>query len=394
MVKGPELNLLFETTDDFRLPAGDSSWGDLYSKTHWWLAGARLTIWLITFCIILLKKHYGRRLYLNALLVLVAGFGLLSVDADLRIAEGALGFMSLFSERIGFNLGFMFVFLFSFGALFLFINTAPVRQHLLAALKKPFFGRFRVPWQNPLSPEAYASWQRFDLKSKSGATIRTIWHPAENARGTIVLGHPMGKAAKGMFLKNGHAQRLIDLNFNVMLLDINGFGESSMGSFNFYHDIEAAALKARELSGDLLMGYHGLSLGGMWVCPVLSKELNPFSYVILESAATTLPEFWRHYPTAYKLLKLSFAFIPKHAEYLKPIKHVPHFKGVEKLLLIYSDGDEYTPLEMGERFKEAAQVPAELWNPSGADHALAFKSHADEYWQRVIGFFDENINHA
>ena len=37
MVKGPELNLLFETTDDFRLPAGDSSWGDLYSKTHWWL---------------------------------------------------------------------------------------------------------------------------------------------------------------------------------------------------------------------------------------------------------------------------------------------------------------------------------------------------------------------
>ncbi|MCE7996591.1 MAG: prolyl oligopeptidase family serine peptidase [Roseivirga sp.] len=259
-------------------------------------------------------------------------------------------------------------------------------------LKKPFFGRFMVPWRNPLPEQERKNWQPINVKSKTGAELQLLWYQQQNARGAIVLGHPMGKAAKGVFLKNGHASRLIEKGFNVMLYDFNGFGESQMGSFNFYHDAEAAGLKAKELSPGLSLGYHGISLGGMWICPVLSKETNPFKYVILESAATTLPEFWRHYPLAHKILRLSFFFMPKQAEYLKPIHHISQLKGVEKLLLIYSDTDEYTPLAMGERFQAKANMDAQLWNATGAEHALAYKMHAQAYWVKVIGFFDDHFN--
>ena len=118
-----------------------------------------------------------------------------------------------------------------------------MKKAFYKALKKPFFGQFMVPWKNPLPDQEYAQWKRFDLSSKTGANIRAIYKAAANARGTVVLGHPMGKPAKGLFLKNGHAQRLIEKGFNVMLFDTNGFGESTMGSFNFYHDKEAVAKK-------------------------------------------------------------------------------------------------------------------------------------------------------
>lgn len=266
-----------------------------------------------------------------------------------------------------------------------------MKKVLFKLLKNPFFGRFMVPWRNPLPEEEKKDWQPIRITSKTGAEIQLLWYQQPDARGTVVLGHPMGKAAKGVFLKNGHAGRLIEIGFNVMLYDFNGFGESQMGDFNFYHDAEAVGMKAKSLSPGLSLGYHGISLGGMWICPVLSKETNPFAYVILESAATTLPEFWKHYPLAHNVLRFSFLFIPKHAEYLKPINHISQLEGVKKLLLIYSDADEYTPLEMGERFRDKANTNAALWNATGAEHALAYKEHKEVYWDKVIRFFDDNF---
>ena len=269
-----------------------------------------------------------------------------------------------------------------------------MRATFFTLLKKPFFGRFRVPWKDPRNEHEKKGWERMSVRSQSGATISLLWRAQPNAQGTVVLGHPMGKAAKGVFLKNGHADRLLQAGFNVLLYDMNGFGESGMGNFGYYKDVAVVGQKARELSGDLPIGYHGISLGGMWVTPVLSSPDNPFQHVILESASTSLPEFWIHYPLAYKLLRFSFFFTPKLAEYLKPINHISQLNKVESLLLIYSDSDIYTPLEMGERLQNSASIKAALWNASGAEHALAFKSHGEEYMEKVVGFFQTQMKKA
>lgn len=266
-----------------------------------------------------------------------------------------------------------------------------MKKLFLTLLKKPFFGRFRVPWKNPLTEEQAVHWSPLEIPSKTGAVLQLLWRQTDNARGTVILGHPMGKAAKGVFLKNGHAQRLIDKGFNVMLFDFNGFGESGMGSFYYFEDVEAVVEKTKSLAPDLPLGYHGISLGGMWVSPYLSREHNLIDYAIIESASTSLPEFWKHYPLAYKVLMFSFALMPKKAEYLKPINHMSELKGVKEIFFIYSDSDIYTPAEMGERMHAEATIKKNLWIAQDAEHALIFKKYENVYWDKVIGFFEKNM---
>lgn len=79
--------------------------------------------------------------------------------------------------------------------------------------------------------------------------------------------------------------------------------------------------------------------------------------------------------------------MPKQAEYLKPINHIGKLRQVKKLLLIYSDSDAYTPLAMGERFRNKANTDVALWNASGSDHTLAYKVYGDDYWNKFVDFF-------
>ena len=76
-------------------------------------------------------------------------------------------------------------------------------------LKVPFFGRFMVKWQNPLTETQQKEWQKIYTKSKSGGIIHGLFAKAwtENPKATIVLGHPMGKEAKAYFIKNGYTEK-------------------------------------------------------------------------------------------------------------------------------------------------------------------------------------------
>jgi hypothetical protein len=81
-----------------------------------------------------------------------------------------------------------------------------MRALLYKIAKTPFFGRFMVKWENPLPPVKRTEWNSFSVKSRSGGVLRGLWSETSEAKslGTIVLGHPMGKEAKGYFLKNGY----------------------------------------------------------------------------------------------------------------------------------------------------------------------------------------------
>ena len=72
-------------------------------------------------------------------------------------------------------------------------------------LRKPFFGRFEVPWVWPTNT-AVESWERVSFISRNGAQLQGLWgkaegHSEEHALGNLVLAHPMGKAAKGFWVE-------------------------------------------------------------------------------------------------------------------------------------------------------------------------------------------------
>ncbi len=261
-------------------------------------------------------------------------------------------------------------------------------------LKKPFFGNYMVKWRNPLSESEKYQWSHVSTKSKSGGMIKGLFAKSnsENPKATIVLGHPMGKEAKGYFLKNGYTDFLRENGYHVLIFDINGFGESSHGNFSYFEDIVAIGIEAQKLTPDLKIGYFGISLGGNMAAISFADPTHPYQFAILESAATTLNEFWKIFPTAYKTLNVLNFLLPKYTNKIKMIERIKEAKNLKSILFIYSEKDSWTPIEMGKRFLENCTIPAELFILKNAEHANATKSIDKElYFEKIISYFDSEI---
>ncbi len=262
---------------------------------------------------------------------------------------------------------------------------------LYKLLKKPFFGNFMVKWRNPLSENEQKDWQQIKVQSKSGGTIFGLFSRVNNAKATIVLGHPMGKEAKGYFIKNGYTDLLRNNGYNVLIFDINGFGESSHGNFSYFEDIIAISIKAKELTPELQIGYHGISMGGQWATISFTDNSHCYDFAIIESAATTLDEFWIHFPIPYKVLKISNIFLPRYKQRIKMIDRIKEAKKLKSVLFIYSASDAWTTVSMGERFQKNCPVDAEIWTVEDAKHAMIMKSrHKDAYEQKILDYFDKS----
>lgn len=259
-------------------------------------------------------------------------------------------------------------------------------------IKKPFFGRYMVKWENPLTIEQQKEWKPIQTQSKSGSTIYGLFAKAltENVKATIVLGHPMGKEAKGYFLKNGYTNLLRKNGFNTLVFDINGFGESTHGNFSYFEDIVAIGIEASKLTPEIPIGYFGISLGGQWSTIAFTDETHKYDFAIIESAATSLDDFWIHFPVAHKTLKILNIFLPKFKKKIKMVERIKEVKRLKSLLLIYSETDDWTPVGMGIKFKDNSPVPTELWIVKNAKHANIMKSeHKTEYERKIISYFNE-----
>jgi pimeloyl-ACP methyl ester carboxylesterase len=250
-----------------------------------------------------------------------------------------------------------------------------------------------IKWENPLSDEDQDKWIPFRIKSKSGALIKGLSMPAASpARATIVLGHPMGKDAKGYFLKNGYGPLYHHCGLNVIVFDFNGFGESTFGNFSYFEDIAAVGEFAADQHPSLPLFYHGISMGGQWGTVAFAHD-HPYDFALLESIPTTLDEFWIKYPVPYRVLKLLYFFMPAYARKVRMIDRISELNRIRSLLLIYSETDMYTPVSMGERFKKMSNKPVELWTVPHAEHAKIIKSyHKAEYEEKLIAFIEDCLH--
>ena len=259
-------------------------------------------------------------------------------------------------------------------------------------LKIPFFGRFMVKWQNPLTEAQQKEWQKIHTKSKSGGIIHGLFAKAhiEIPKATIVLGHPMGKEAKAYFIKNGYTELLRKNGYNALVFDLNGFGESTHGNFSYYEDILAIGREAIKASPNIPVGYLGISMGAQWATIAFTAEAHSYDFAVLESAATSLDDYWIKFPLPYKTLQVMNFLFPKYKKKIRPVDRVQDIKRLKSMLLIYSEIDDWTPLEMGMKLKENSRIPVELWTVRNAKHASIMKSeHKAEYERKIIEYFDK-----
>lgn len=271
-----------------------------------------------------------------------------------------------------------------------------MKTWLWQLLKRPFFGRFMVPWRNPLSDAARQDWTIEKVVSRSGADL-VAWfaHARRPARATVVLGHPMGKDAKGFFLTHGYADLLRDHGLNVVVFDFNGFGESPQGSFAFQEDVLAVGRVAKQLTPTLPIAYHGISLGGQWGALAMASAEHPFELAIIESAATSLPEFWVRETIPRLTFVLAAVLTPGYLRRIHAVERFREARGLRHVLFVYSRVDDWTPLWMGERYREACPVPSTMWVADSAEHARIMRSNEREaYIGQLLSFYEAHLGSA
>jgi alpha-beta hydrolase superfamily lysophospholipase len=260
--------------------------------------------------------------------------------------------------------------------------------------KKPFFGRFVRPWRWPDSVDQH-HWQRLSVESQSGAIIAALLAPAHTlqAKGAILMSHPMGVVAKGFWMKYGHAELLRQAGYHVMVFDLNGFGESTSTTMDYPLDVLAAGQALQARYPDLPVAVVGASMGAaMSVCAMAQSE-HPFKAAVLEAAFPTLLHFWSRYPIPKLGIQLSKVVYPAGERSLRPTHAAEHLVGSPALLMIYGDADEFTPVKDGELLWQALRhrTQTEFWQVPGAKHTHAYAAQPKEYAEKVIGFLDRQL---
>lgn len=256
-------------------------------------------------------------------------------------------------------------------------------------LKKPFFGRFMKPWRWPQGV-AVEGWEHLRLASRSHADLSAVLQlsRAQVVRGVVVCAHPMGLASKGFWLRNGHAEALLQAGFHVLAFDFNGFGESSCTNFDWPADLLAAGHWARQRFPGLPVHALGASFGAMHTINAMVDPAFPFDRVVAEGCAATLPLFWKAYPFAHAVLQAGRALAPAAERKLRAEWAITHMPAQTRLLLIHSRGDQWTPAFHGDRLAAAAPAGAQLQRLilERAEHTHGMRDEPETYWPAVRDF--------
>lgn len=255
--------------------------------------------------------------------------------------------------------------------------------------KKVFFGRFQKKWRWP-EGVPQAEWERVTFRSGNGATLSGLFGAARGsaAAGAVALAHPMGAAAKGFWLKQGHAAFLRDSGFHVLAFDFNGFGESESSTFDFPSDVVAAGDYLRTRLPGVPLSVLGSSFGAGYALCAMAREGHPFRAAVLEGAFPSLPYYWRNYRFPYAVLRASQFLYPRFERELRPILAATRLKGSPRVLLIHGHADTVSPLHVGTDLSAAMadRASVEVWEVPDAEHTRALAADPDQYRERVTGF--------
>lgn len=263
-------------------------------------------------------------------------------------------------------------------------------KHFYRLLKKPFFGRFEVPWKWPEHSEP-KDWISVRFSGHTGSTLAGLIGDARGRpKGAIVLCHPMGAAAKGFWIKHGHAEFLRQSGYHVLLFDLNGFGESESTHMDYPLDILAAGMFMQQRYANLPIGLMGASMGAAMALCTLSHASHPFKAAVLEAPFATLLDFWSPYPLPKLALQASMWLYPSGERRLRPMLAAEKIQHRPDMLLIYGGADKFTPISQGHSLMKplSRTCYAELWQVAGAEHTHAYRQQPQQYAEKVRFFFD------
>ncbi len=265
-----------------------------------------------------------------------------------------------------------------------------------------FIAPLAPSWCWPTDREQPDDWERIGIERPDGGKLVGLYGPAiSTPKGTVVCAHPTHKAAKGFFLRYGHARMMRNAGYHVLLFDFGGFGESVFHDLQYPDEVLAAGREAQRCAPGLPVAVYGVCSGAAWALCACTHADHPFTAAVLESPLTSFLDYYRpplngqrskihifHRIVARALIRVWRKYYPEKAPPLRPIDYAPRLHNLEDLLLIYGTRDTYIPLTLGRQLADACSLPADLWEVSGGMHLRAPVADPETYRVRVTDCFD------
>ncbi len=240
------------------------------------------------------------------------------------------------------------------------------------------------------------------ILSPEGLRLRAWWIPASHPpRGTILYLHGVSECRiVGLPL----SRRLHERGFNVFLYDSRRHGESdgSFCTYGFYEKHDAStALSYLAGRRDITLGNIGVfgsSMGAAVALQLAALDAR-VKAVVAESGFATLRTVFDDYQK--RMIKLPWHYLRniviKRSEVLAHFKanavtpmeavrqiHVPVF-------ILHGTADDRIHSFYSEMVYAQANEPKELWLIQGASHSNMAEVGGEDYYRRILGFFEKNL---
>lgn len=252
----------------------------------------------------------------------------------------------------------------------------------------------RVP-DDPASPADHGlAFEEVTFASRDGLTLRGWFLPAQPARGTVVFCH--GHAGS-MDPDVEYAPMFHDRGYNVLMFNFRAHGnsEGKHVSMGFFERMDLlGAIDYLQSRGIGRLGVMGFSMGGAVAMSTAPRSQAIRAVVSDGGFARLVPTIavgirGRGLPGWLAPLIVRFAGwrLGARLPEADPIEHVGTI-APRALLLIHGGADPYVSTGEVQALYDAAGQPKELWIVPDVGHRQVERCRREEYWQRVLGFFD------
>jgi pimeloyl-ACP methyl ester carboxylesterase len=206
--------------------------------------------------------------------------------------------------------------------------------------------------------------------------LTATWFPAEDRpRGAVLLLHPWLVWGKAYFHLRGRIEALRAAGYHVLTLDFPGFGGSGAPHGFFDRDVEVGLELLCQRAGELPIHVWGVSAGGYWAHPVLSRTDLVTSAMFEDVAPHLLEWSWRVAPLGRPFYLFFRSFFRSAYRYLDIRSHA----GSMSLgAATYVSGERDRGVRPEDTRALAELAGAEHRILPGADHLGSIKTAGDE----------------
>ncbi len=250
-------------------------------------------------------------------------------------------------------------------------------------------------------PDLEPALEPVEFHSQDGTRLAG-WLAVGSRDEAVILLHGYGCQREEML---PHADMLHGAGFTVLLFDLRNRGESGgeFVSFGFFEKEDALAavdyLNSRDDLDELRIGMLGLSQGGaaaIFAAAASEEVLAVVAEAPFKSVDSAVAQSFTHFiglpafPFAPITVWLTEQRIGIDSGQIVPEKTVSELSP-RPVLIVHGQDDETISPADSEAVFAAAGEPKELWLIPGTGHGEGAITAAEEYRERIVAFFEDNL---